>query len=761
MRISGAVIALAAILSCGNAGSAVPPETLPAVKALMAPGAPIETAVAETNGWVEIDYLKDIEKGSALDFSGWGILDGPAGKYGRVVARNGHFEFEKKPGVPQRFYGVNICSSTCFPDAAEVDKMLTRFERLGYNTFRIHHYDRVIACPSFKPPYHPETATNALDMLDRLIAEAGKRGFYMTIDLFTVRPIRWRACGIDRDGVMDFNTYKILIGCHEGAYRDWERFARRVMAHRNPYNGLTWAEDPAVPFVDLVNEGCVPLGGNLDNFRARRFGGRPRREEEWLANPIVLSAWSKWLAAKRAENPGYAPDAKPDRLPDSSRHAAAMAFVCEMDRNLTKRQKDFLASIGFRGLVTSNNNFGRDLVGMQRTAVDLYDYRDMHFYHDHCIGVTEQNPTRPPQLYRLTDPCRNPYLMMTRTAFVRIPGMPFTITEFDFPVPSPYRAAGTIMTAALAALQDWDALWHFSYSHELPFLHDGNGVPHHYNLSTDPIGQMADRLFASVFMRRDVKPLVRAWTMDLSGATPDRHPRGEEWSATPANALPDWTWTDAAWRTRVGSSFGVPDGWNGVPREKADAPSGLLPLETLQADPQLVIHRKPADNAHFTLTTASACAGNSARNRDLVTAGALSFRIGRVPATVACVSLDGDPVPSSSRMLVLHLTDAIGEGARWVRGVDQVVDSWKLRTKMVLGWGRNNAPTLVKDGYAEIELALERPNEYEVFALATSGKRMGSVPSSVKNGKLCFTANVKGPDGKGRLAYEIARKAGW
>jgi len=749
---------LLATLCALGAAAAVPFEEMPAVQAKMYPGAQIETARAGTNGWIAIDYVKDVEKGSALDFSGWGFLDGPAGKYGHVVARNGHFEFERRPGVPQRFYGANVCCSACFPNAAETDKMLTRFARLGYNTFRIHHYDRVIASPSFKPPYHPETKTNALDMLDRLIAEAGKRGFYLTIDLYTVRPVRWRACGIDRDGLMDWSTYKILIGCHEGTYRDWERFARRVMAHRNPYNGLTWAEDPAIAFVDLVNEGCVPLGGTLDNIRKGRFGGKPRREEEWLASPIVLGAWAKWLAEKRAANPGYAPDAVPERFPDSVRHAASMAFVCEMDRRLTKRQKDFLASIGFRGLVTSNNNFGRDMVGMQRTARELYDYRDMHFYHDHCSGVTEQNPTRPPQLYRMTNPYSDTYLMMTRVAFARIPGMPFTITEFDFPVPSPYRAEGTIMTAALAALQDWDALWHFSYSHELPFLHDGNGVPHHYNLSTDPIGQMADRLFAPVFLRRGVKPLASAWTMDLSGATPDTHPRGQEWSATPDFLLPDWSWPDAAWRTRVGSSFGIPAGWKGVPREKADAPSGLLPLETIAApDPQLVLHRKPTDNVHFTLATEGACAGNSSRNRDLVTAGTLSFRIGRAPATVACVSLDGEPVPRSSRILVLHLTDAIGEGARWVRGVDQAANGRNYRTKMVLDWGRNSARTLVKDGYAEIDLTLDRPGEYEVYALATSGKRMEKVPSPVANGKLHFVAKVKGPDGKGRLAYEIVK----
>ena len=58
--------------------------------------------------WKPIDYHKDILPGSVLDFSS--RLDAPAGKYGPVVIRNGHFEFRDRPGEPLRFYGTNLCS---------------------------------------------------------------------------------------------------------------------------------------------------------------------------------------------------------------------------------------------------------------------------------------------------------------------------------------------------------------------------------------------------------------------------------------------------------------------------------------------------------------------------------------------------------------------------------------------------------------------------------------------------------------------------
>ena len=73
-------------------------------------------------GWVPITEHRDILEGSALDFSKAGFTDAPAGKYGWIRSVGGHFEFEKLPGRPQRFYGVNLCGTANFPDHDLADK---------------------------------------------------------------------------------------------------------------------------------------------------------------------------------------------------------------------------------------------------------------------------------------------------------------------------------------------------------------------------------------------------------------------------------------------------------------------------------------------------------------------------------------------------------------------------------------------------------------------------------------------------------------
>lgn len=153
----------------------------------------------------------------------------------------------------------------------------------------------------------------------------------------------------------------------------------------------------------------------------------------------------------------------------------------------------------------------------------------------------------------------------------------------------------------------------------------------------------------------------------------------------------------------------------------------------------------------MTLVTPRTCGGFTESGR--IEAGPLSFEIcapavqtAGPPTTLWASSLDGKPIATSSRILLTHLTDVQGDGARYV---DE-------DRKILLKWGKE---PLIEVGSADVELRLNEGAGAEppsVFALDTSGRRVASVPSRVENGVLRFTVSTRQPFG-GCLYYEIVR----
>src|SRR5438128_2198451 len=92
--------------------------------------------------WKPCTWHGHVEKGSALDFSAQ--IDGPAGKYGRLMVKHAKFVFETKPDQPVRFYGVNFSFGANFLEKEACHKLVDRLATCGYNAIRIHHHDRIL-----------------------------------------------------------------------------------------------------------------------------------------------------------------------------------------------------------------------------------------------------------------------------------------------------------------------------------------------------------------------------------------------------------------------------------------------------------------------------------------------------------------------------------------------------------------------------------------------------------------------------------------
>ncbi len=667
--------------------------------------------------WVTLAYEKEIVPGSALDFSGMGFTDAPAGKYGWLKAEGPHFEFENKPGVAQRFYGVNFCFTANFPSQEQAEQLADRLVRLGYNSVRIHHHDNGCVEGS------PDTLTLNPDQMARLdgfLAACFKRGLYATTDLYVSRKISWRHIGIDRDGQIETQVFKALIAVHEPAFQNWAAFARAFLNHVNPHTGRRYADEPGMPFIALVNEGSIGY-----------------RQAESRETPTMQAAWAAWLAEQRAKDPAYAEI--PDKMPlgMSGREGAAVArFVADTESRMVARMKAFLREeIGCRALI-SNYNCGTHYTTLQPVREALYDYVDDHFYVDHPSFLDKRWSL--PSRCGNENPLRTGCTVPCGVAFTRLANKPFTVSEYNFSGPGMYRGIGGIMTGAMGALQDWSSLWRFTYSHRLENMFSTENAAGYFDVATDPLSQASDRASICLFLRRDLEPAAPRVAIDLA-----QRPDGQTVGLPEAARTVAPAWRVAAWHAQVGTYAATAPlaAWRLLPESEAYATGTVACVASLAntVGPLVIDQARGA----FTLDTARTMGGFAEEGR--IAAGALTATLRGAPATVWVSALDDQPVVLSRRLLLTHLTDVQNTEVKYA---DQA-------RKILLAWGKT--PYLVRVGQAEIALAVQHPETCTVYALATNGRRLGQVPARVTGGALCFTADVAHPEGA-RILYEIVKE---
>ncbi len=408
--------------------------------------------------WVRLGNDKDIVPGSALDFSRLGMQHAPAGKYGWLKARGGTFEFEKRPGKPCRFYGVNLCFTANYPTHDVADMLTDRLVRLGYNSIRIHHHDDIWGKGD------PEMR----DRLDYLLAKAMEKGLYVTTDMYVSRRVTWRELGVGREGEVGMDLFKSLVGCFEPAFQNWCAFAMEFLGHRNPYTGRMYKDEPGMPLLSLINEGELFMG--FDSKQGDSIIRQSYMDFVGKDEPLTYGT------------PGF------------------HAFADELERRIATRCSAYLRKIGCKALLTNDNNGSQH--GEGEGATPLYDYVDNHFYIDHPVFLDKS--------WRLPSRCNNdnpvcyggPELL--RKDYAKGFSKPYTITEWNFSGPGRFRGLGGMLTGAKAAIQEWDGLWRFAYSHSSDDLLDNpDSHPGYFDVATDPLSQASDRASVCLFLRGD------------------------------------------------------------------------------------------------------------------------------------------------------------------------------------------------------------------------------------------------------------------
>jgi hypothetical protein len=331
--------------------------------------------------------------------------------------------------------------------------------------------------------------------------------------------------------------------------------------------------------------------------------------------------------------------------------------------------------------------------------------------------------------------------------FTRLLDKPFTITEFNYSGPGRFRGVGGILTGAMGALQDWSGLWRFTYSHSAESLAQPNGYAMNYfDMASDPLSQAAERAALCLFLRGDLAPLSRTYAMLL--------PKSEvlQMRDTLPQNHTSWPWLGwyARLGTRVADTPAPGTTWSGRFPEVYSTPSAeirkLVASQPTGALPPAGDGAVTLDKESGTLILNTPCTSGGFTEKGAVDAGSLIFDVGGTAATVWVSSLDGKPVASSAHLLLTHLTDVQNSGIRYAQQSRQTL----------LAWG--SLPHLVRNGKAEIRLAVKPAKAYKVYALSTSGRRLAEVPSRAVKGRLAFTASVDLLPATATMLYEISKE---
>src|SRR5579862_367812 len=489
--------------------------------------------------WIPLKTELDIEAGSALDFSGMNLTEAPAGKFGRVICRDdGQFVFENERTTPRRFYGVNLAFSGQFMTHDEADRLADRFARIGYNAVRIHHYEGILTQGKNSTTLNDEK----LDQLDYFFAALGKRGIYITTDLFVSRPIPYKEIGIDKPGNVPMDAFKILVPVAPGAWENWKAFSKSLLEHVNKYTGKRNADDPALAWLSMINEGCF---GNFTKYMSD--------VPEWK------TAWNEWLmkryktrddlakawgaALKADEDAAKNSIATPNNVyGGNARSRDENLFLAEKEREMVAKMEDFLHNeIKCKALITNSNAWTNHVTDQYKRVI--YDYIDDHFYVDHPQFL--QGDWRLPSRCNNTSPIAGGASGGRTCAFTRIFGKLFTITEYNYACPGRFRGVGGILTGAMGALQCWSGIWRFAYAHDHAKLFSPARIDY-FDMVSDPLGQAAERASICLFLRGDMKAAPGMVTIEMNEVQLKSPP------VKVPNLAANWHW--AAWVTRIGTT---------------------------------------------------------------------------------------------------------------------------------------------------------------------------------------------------------------
>jgi len=443
-------------------------------------------AQTDTGNWYPWTAKSTNEPGE-IGMADW--IEKPAGKYGRPEMVGDRLVYR---GRELKLWGLNNTYGACAPEKELADKRSGWYAKYGVNAVRFHKYadgtgwSGIQSEDSFVE-FDPE----ALDRMDYLVAQFKKHGIYVKLSpTFGVK-----MGPADRKYVpyMDefSNEPKKRVRAPYGAIylaselQDMQILqTTKILRHRNPYTGLTYAEDPVIVTVEMFNEDAVLWNLTSSVFvRSKTLRERTaKRFCEWLKGRYgdaagLEKAWGKeafnCFKDKGFDNESLdagniVPYGNPwfysieqlegDRAFTRRRMLDTMLFLQGLQDDFYTRFKAAVREAGYDGpMVGSNWHAGSNI---------------SHYYNLHSdaqVGIVDRHNYfggarrgRQGGKFNNASMLRIPGGGMLSVGMQQVSDRPFMLSEWIHVQPNDWGIEGpAIMGAYGMGLQDWDVSFMF------------------------------------------------------------------------------------------------------------------------------------------------------------------------------------------------------------------------------------------------------------------------------------------------------------
>jgi len=663
------------------------------------------------------------------------LLEKPAGKNGFIKIKDGHFV---TPGGKRiRVWGVNLTGGACFPEKPEAPRVASFLAAMGINAVRFHFLDSNWGAD--KSLFSSDTKTTRslnpeqLDKLDYFVSELKNQGIYSNFNLNVGRTYRE---GDDVPFYEYLGMAKAATLFDERLIELQKEYAFQLLTHKNNYTGNEYRNEPALAFVEIVNENSL-VEAWFDN---RLLGEHnSTKTSTWTDIPEyygkkLTEKYNHWLQQHLSENEmkilreelklaagEIVPRLKPKEFKTASelRFHAEARFIMETESAFYSGMYNYLKeTVKVNQPVAANSDHNHWKSGYALlSSTSKLDFVDGHVYWQHPSYFTDpktgENTYSIENTPMVNDPRMSTVAQLSRSA---VAGKPYTISETNHPYPNEFACEGIPVLAAYALLQDWDGIYFYTLEHDDPLLWKTK-KPNYFDILHDP-AKIANLVAgALMFHRGDVQSakttVLRNYTeIDLiEGIRNNLAPKP---FFTP-NFPPE---TPLVYKTRI-QSFA--SGENRFP--EIQGTSHIL-SETKELN---WYHENKSGLVTVNTSNSQALIGFSEKMKTVETQN-LKADLKNPFAAVFLTSLDGKKIESSQKMLLTVTATSVLSGAKWNESRTSLTE-----------WGQQ--PFVIEPVTGEIVLhGIKNAKNIQIYSLDSSGKILGNAQKAVfKNNNWIFS----------------------